>query len=160
MPERSATKGSAHAYLSAPYGIYETKNGFLALAMGNLSLISSVIQCDISDIYSVANDAFNQRDEIILRLNSTFRTANSHYWIELLESHGIWCAEVLDYQKAINSGVYQDLGIEQEVRLANGSSLKTTTSPIRLDHQKLYAPKAAPKLGENNEKINQEFELN
>jgi CoA:oxalate CoA-transferase len=159
LPERSTTKGSAHAYLSAPYGIYETKDGFLALAMGDLTVICEAISCEISDLYQHQNDAFEQRDEIILRLNSTLEQKETSYWLELLEGSGLWCAEVLDYQKATQLKVFDDLGIEQQIELADGKKLKTTTNPIRLDTHKLYGKKAAPKLGQHNQEINQEFEL-
>ncbi|RZK57904.1 MAG: CoA transferase, partial [Pedobacter sp.] len=71
LPNRSAVKGSAHAYLSAPYGMYATKNGFVALAMGDLNLICSIIDCDISDLHSDANSAFENRDKLISRLGET-----------------------------------------------------------------------------------------
>ncbi|MBD0288165.1 MAG: CoA transferase, partial [Flavisolibacter sp.] len=51
LPQRSAVKGTAHAYLSAPYGIYQTKDGYLALAMGNLLPLMKVLGCIIPDEY-------------------------------------------------------------------------------------------------------------
>jgi CoA:oxalate CoA-transferase len=160
LPERSHAKGSAHAYLSAPYGIYETADGYLSLAMGDLNLISKVINCDISAVYTKNSDGFDQRDEIIALLASTFKTAPTDYWLQLLEKNEIWTAKVLDYQKATSTSAYQQLYMEQDIALDNGKTLKTTSSPIRIDQQKLYAKKSAPKLGENNWQINQEFELN
>src|SRR5699024_534944 len=41
-PKR-AKHGNAHAYLSAPYGIYKTKNGFIAMAMEDLHKIGKKI---------------------------------------------------------------------------------------------------------------------
>jgi CoA:oxalate CoA-transferase len=160
LPERSAVQGSAHAYLSAPYGIYQTLDGYLALAMGDLNLITSVIKCEISDLYQDQNAAFDNRDEIMLRLKEVFNTATTAQWLTLLESNGIWSAAVLDYKEATSADAYKELNIEQTLNLTDGKHLKTTSSPIRLDHQKLYAHQSAPKLGADNEKINQEFELN
>jgi len=160
LPERSAVKGSAHAYLSAPYGMYQTKDGYLALAMGDIQSICNLIGCDISDLYQDSNSAFENRDQIILRLADTIKIANTKDWLELLENNGIWSAEVLDYKGAIALNAYKNLNIEQTLNLGNGKSIKTTSSPIRLDQQKIYSNKAAPKLGVNNVEINQEFELN
>ena len=160
LPERSATKGSAHAYLSAPYGIYETLNGYLALAMGDLNVISEATGCDLSDLYTDASSAFDQRDQLISRLGATFKTQPVGYWIERLDQRGLWCAEVLDYKKATALIAYQNLSIGQKINLENGQTLQTTSSPIKLDHQKLYANKPAPKLGANTADINREFDLN
>ncbi len=160
LPDRSGAKGSAHAYLSAPYGIYETTDGHIALAMGDLNFISQTIGCDVSDLYTDANSAFERRDEIILRLGDTIKTATSAYWLGILEANGIWSAEVLDYQKATALKTYQHLEIEQSLKFEDGKQLKTTTNPIRLDREKLFADKPAPKLGGDNAEINREFKLN
>lgn len=160
LPERSAVKGSAHAYLSAPYGMYATKNGHIALAMGDLKLICSIIDCDISDLYTDANSAFENRDQLISRLGETFKHQNNEDWLSLLESNGIWCAAVLNYKEATNLDVYKSLRIQQTLDLGEGKKIKTTASPIRLDGNKLHAPKPAPILGHHNVEINKEFELN
>ena len=159
LPNRSSSKGSAHAYLSAPYGMYETKNGHIALAMGDLKQICSIINCDISDLYTDANSAFENRDQFILRLAETFKHQNTEDWLSALEENGIWCAAVLDYKEATNLDVYKNLKIEQQLNLGDGKSIKTTVSPIRLDGNKLYAAKPAPNLGYHNVEINKEFEL-
>jgi len=160
LPERSAIDGSAHAYLSAPYGIYATADGYLALAMADLTLIGNLINCEISDLYGDKHSAFENRDAIILRLGQTFKTAETANWLTVLEDKGVWCAEVLDYKSAVKLKAYQDLAIEQELRLADGRVLKTTASPIRLNREKLFSAKAAPALGVNNNEINEEFKLN
>ncbi|RYD76743.1 MAG: CoA transferase [Sphingobacteriales bacterium] len=159
LPDRSGAKGSAHAYLSAPYGMYETKDGYIAMAMGNLPNICAIIKCDISDLYVEAGSAFENRDKLIVRLAETFKKEETKNWVNLLESHGIWCAEVLNYQTATALNTYKSLQIEQQLDLGEDLKIKTTVSPIRLDNEKLFAAKAAPKLGFDTLDINREFEL-
>jgi len=160
LPDRSGAKGSAHAYLSAPYGMYETNDGYIAMAMGNLPNICTIINCDITDLYVEAGSAFENRDKLIVRLAETFKKEDTKHWVDLLEGHGIWCAEVLNYQTATALNTYKSLQIEQELDLNEGKKIKTTVSPIRLDNEKLFASKAAPKLGFDTAEINREFELN
>jgi len=160
LPDRSGAKGSAHAYLSAPYGMYETNDGYIAMAMGNLPNICAIINCDISDLYVEAGSAFENRDKLIVRLAERFKQEATNFWVTLLENHGIWCAEVLNYQTATALNTYKALEIEQQLDLGEGVKIKTTVSPIRLDKNKLVAAKAAPKLGANTTAINREFELN
>jgi crotonobetainyl-CoA:carnitine CoA-transferase CaiB-like acyl-CoA transferase len=159
LPDRSRAKESAHAYLSAPYGMYETRDGYIALAMGSLPNLCSVITCDITNLYTDVNSAFENRDELIKRLAETFKGQTSNIWLALLDSHGIWCAEVLDYQSATALNNYKYLQIEQQLDLGEGKNIKTTVSPIRLDDEKLFATKAAPKLGADTAAINNEFEI-
>ena len=160
LPNRSQAKGSAHAYLSAPYGMYETADGYLALAMGSLPEICQLIDCDITDLYTDSHSAFENRDLLIERLAETFKKQPSRLWLERLERHGIWCAEVLNYQSATALNNYEYLQIEQQLDLGNAKQIRTTVSPIRLDHEKLFAAKAAPKLGFDTAAINNEFDIN
>jgi len=160
LPNRSLAKGSAHAYLSAPYGMYETADGYLALAMGSLPEICQLIDCDITDLYTDSHSAFENRDLLIERLAETFKKQPSRQWLERLERHGIWCAEVLNYQSATALNNYEYLQIEQQLDLGNAKQIRTTVSPIRLDHEKLFAAKAAPKLGFDTAAINNEFDIN
>ncbi|MCX2484405.1 CaiB/BaiF CoA transferase family protein [Pedobacter sp. MR2016-24] len=160
LPNRSQAKGSAHAYLSAPYGMYETADGYLALAMGSLPEICQLIDCDITDLYTDTHSAFENRDLLIERLAETFKKQPSRLWLERLERHGIWCAEVLNYQSATALNNYEYLQIEQQLDLGNAKQIRTTVSPIRLDHEKLFAAKAAPKLGFDTAAINNEFDIN
>ncbi len=48
LPQRSAVN-NAHAYLSAPYGIYKTADGYLALAMGSITVLGELLDCLILD---------------------------------------------------------------------------------------------------------------
>lgn len=159
LPQRSKVNGSAHAYLSAPYGTYQTKDGYLALAMGNLSIISKLIGCDISEFYANASASFENRDELLALLGETFKTNTNQHWLGILEPADIWCAAVLNYKEAVELEVFKKQQIRQQLDLGNGRTIETTRAPIRIDGHKLYATKAAPKVGADNEKINKEFDL-
>ncbi len=44
-PPQRSKRFNAHAYLAAPYGVYPTEDGYLALAMGDLTNIARLIGC-------------------------------------------------------------------------------------------------------------------
>lgn len=159
LPKRSSVNGSAHAYLSAPYGTYQTADGYIALAMGNLNKICSIIGCDIAGVYVDANASFDRRDELLVLLGKTFIQQNNAYWLNLLEPHDIWCAGVLNYQEATALEIFKNQEIRQEIDLGSGKTMGTTTAPMRIDGYKLKSVKAAPKIGADNQKINKEFDL-
>ena len=66
---------------------------------------------------------------------------------------------MLNYKEAVELDVFKNQKIRQQLDLGNGSTIDTTRAPIRIDGHKLYAAKAAPKIGADNEKINKEFDL-
>jgi len=158
LPERSSVKGSGHAYLSAPYGIYQTADSYLALAMGNLQTICAAISCDISVVNTNANSAFEKRDEILQLISETLLQKTNAEWLNILEKEGIWCGPVLNYQQATEHPAFKETHLKQSLNLGN-HTIETTRSPIQLDGEKLYSAKPAPEIGAFNEFINLEFNL-
>ncbi|TDW47927.1 crotonobetainyl-CoA:carnitine CoA-transferase CaiB-like acyl-CoA transferase [Flavobacterium sp. 270] len=156
LPERGDIKGSAHAFLSAPYGVYETQNGYLSLAMGDLIFIGKVLGLDLSK-YSDKHQWFVQRDEIRTILGEKIKTQTADYWIALLQKEGIWCGKVLNYEELDNQPFVNELQLKQTVKNSEGKTLVTTRSPIQLDGAVLLSKKAAPKVGEDNENIHKQF---
>jgi crotonobetainyl-CoA:carnitine CoA-transferase CaiB-like acyl-CoA transferase len=159
LPQRGAARGTAHAYLSAPYGIYQTQDSYLALAMGNLDKLDATLGTDILVNYPTASSWFDGRDDITARLAAALREQPTAHWLTTLEPLGVWCAEVLNYQQATSSPGYQVLGMRQLVNLIDGQQLPTTRCPIRIDGKKLYSDKAAPTPGRHTAAIQEEFGL-
>ncbi|MDR3674368.1 MAG: CaiB/BaiF CoA-transferase family protein, partial [Acidobacteriota bacterium] len=63
LPQRSKRSG-AHAYLAAPYGVYSTQDGYIALAMGDLVKVGRLIGCTSIEAYRDPSTWFTRRDEI------------------------------------------------------------------------------------------------
>jgi len=158
LPKRSAMRGSGHAYLSAPYGVYQTSDGYLTLAMGDLMKIGTSMGCDLT-AYQDRSSWFEKRDAIISKLGKHFRHNSTEYWRVRLEKDGIWCSSVLNYRQALDHEAFRVLEMTQEVVLADGKKLTTTRNPIRINGEKLYATKAAPKVGEDTDDIVNEFNI-
>ncbi|MDM8176120.1 MULTISPECIES: CaiB/BaiF CoA transferase family protein [Olivibacter] len=158
LPKRSAMRGSGHAYLSAPYGVYQTSDGYLTLAMGDLMKIGTSMGCDLT-AYQDRSSWFEKRDAIISKLGKHFRHNSTEYWRVRLEKDGIWCSSVLNYRQALDHEAFRVLEMTQEVILADGKKLTTTRNPIRINGEKLYATKAAPKVGEDTDDIVNEFNI-
>jgi CoA:oxalate CoA-transferase len=156
VPERGDVKGSAHAFLSAPYGIYQTLNGYISLAMGDLLFIGTLLEIDLKK-YADQQQWFSARDEIRTLLSARLSTQTSEYWLEALQSKGVWCAKVLDYNELNSQAFVNDLQLKQTVKNSAGATMSTTRSPIELDGGILVSTKAAPKVGEDNETIQEQF---
>lgn len=158
LPKRSDVN-NANAYLGAPYGIYETKNGFIALAMGSILELGKLLDCPKLLLFEKPDSWFNQRDEIKTILVEHLRTQTTEHWLDKLEPADYWCADVLNWQRLFEHDGFKALDMIQEVSRPNGSTFKTTRCPIRVDGIGLKAAKWAPSLGENNHRIEEEFDL-
>ncbi len=156
LPERGDVKGSAHAFLSAPYGVYQTQDGFISLAMGDLLFIGKTLGVDLTK-YADKQDWFTFRDEIRNLLAEKIITQTTDYWLNLLQKEGIWCGKVLNYEELDNQSFVNELQLKQTVQNSAGEKLVTTRSPIQLDGKILTSKKAAPSVGEDNIKIHEQF---
>lgn len=159
LPVRGKAPGSGHAYLRAPYGIYKTKDSYLALAMGNLQALGEAIGWEGRKAYPEEASWFDQRDEIVAELADILKKRTTAEWLAVLEPQGIWSSEVLNYQELVQHEAYKVLGMDQQLNLPNGNTLKTTRCPIRIDQARLYTSKAAPKAGADTQSIKEEFNL-
>jgi len=154
LPQRSRSN-NGHTLLSAPYGIYETADGHIAIAMVELKQLSEGLACKELLMYE-QEDAFNLRNEIKELIALHVKEQSSLYWLELLHSYGIWAMPVMTWKEMKSHPAYQSLLMEQKI-LTGKKEIITTRCPIRYNHQRLYSVKAAPALGANTENILKEL---
>src|SRR6185295_5580437 len=84
LPVRSAIS-SGHAYVAAPYGIYKTKDGYIALAMTNILLLAELLQCEPLKQFANHYDWFDKRDEIKKILADHLSVNTGSHWLAILE---------------------------------------------------------------------------
>ena len=158
LPQRTKTN-NANAYLGAPYGIYETANGHIALAMGSIPVLGDLLECDELKSYTEISEAFEKRDEIKEILAIHLKGGATEKWLSVLEPADIWCANILNWQQLMDHEGFKVLDMIQQVEMSDGFIYRTTRCPIRIDGELFTSAKASPKLGEDNVSIINEFRL-
>ena len=155
-PRRSAFR-NAHAYLAAPYGVYDTANGYLALAMTHLPTLGTLL--DLTELERISNSAegFRRRDDIKGVIAKRLKEHTTEHWLQILNTSDIWCAEVLDWPTLRASEAFQQLAMLQTLTDDRGIEILTTRSPIRLDGNLLTSKRLAPSVGQHTEAIQEEF---
>jgi CoA:oxalate CoA-transferase len=158
-PPQRSSMNNAHAYLGAPYGIYRTTTGFLALAMGSVTRLGELLGCAALEAYTDPQSWFTARDEIKRTLAAHLASRSTADWLAILEPAGYWCADVLSWPELMRTAAFQALDMVQEVACRGGSLLRTTRCPIRIDGRIFKSDKPAPAVGEHSARIVKEFEL-
>ena len=158
-PPRRCAFRNAHAYLAAPYGVYDTANGYLALAMTHLPTLGKLLDLPLLQEISNSADGFRRRDEIKQIIAQRLKEHTTEHWLEILNAADIWCAEVLDWPKLCGSEAFKQLEMVQTLTDGHGIEILTTRLPIRLDGALLTSEGLAPKVGQHTEKIQREFGL-
>lgn len=157
LPVRSAVNG-AHAYIAAPYGIYKTADGYIAIAMTPVTQLGELMKVEKLRQYSLPEDWFTKRDEIKAILKESFAQRSTTAWLSVLEPADIWCANVFDYETLLTQEGYKVLEMEQWVR-SGPVKVKTTRCPVTINGEKIKSHRGAPLLGEHNARIIEEFNL-
>ena len=150
---------NAHAYLSAPYGIYKTKDSYIAIAMTPLPKLGELLDLEFLKSLHDQKIWFTKRDEIKKQIGDWVVNQSTQEILNILEPADIWCAEVLDWENMLKHEGFKILDMTQRIKSLDGLDIKTLRCPIRVDGEIYKSDLAAPKVGQDNEKIIKEMEL-
>lgn len=154
--QRTASN-NALANLGAPYGVYETADGYLALAMGSIPQLGELLDCPSLLDYQDPASWFTERDAIKKTLADQLKNRTTSEWLAPLEAADIWCAEVLDWDALLNHEGFKTLDMLQTVERGQGVSYKTTCCPIKFAGQREKSTLGSPRIGEHNKLIEKEI---
>ena len=157
-PCRSA-ENNAHAYLAAPYGIYPTQQGYIALAMGSVVELGEILGSPALAEYRKPDEWFSRRDEIKQVIAGILATDSAAFWVTRLEEAGYWCAEVCDWQTLTASEGFQALDMIQHVKLEDSNTIAMLKSPLRFNGARASSSRPAPVLGASSTQIQADFHL-
>ncbi len=150
---------NAHAYLSAPYGIYKTRDGYVAIAMTPLPKLGELLDLEFLKSLHDQKTWFTERDEIKKKIGDWIINQSTEDVLNILEPADIWCAEVLDWENMLQHEGFKILDMTQRIKSLDGLDIKTLRCPIRVDGKIFKSDLAAPKVGQDNEKIIKEMGL-
>lgn len=156
---------SASPFIHAPYGVYRTTDGFLAIAMNPVPRIGELVALPELAAFTDPVSWWEDRDHIIDLLAAHLRTQSTQYWLDILERADVWCSPVLTLAELAETQGFASLDMVQPmVRRGAGPAggeltLSTTRSPLRIDGALLTDPTGAPRVGEHTSSIDAEFRL-
>lgn len=125
-------------YYAAPYGIYATRDGHLALSISPLSLIGEVIGEPMLAAYS-EKDTWKKQDEISALIADRLVTKTTAEWVKTMEPLKIWHAPVQTYEQIVEDPQVKHM---QALVTVPGGGL--TRAPVTLvNHPVRYDGQAA-----------------
>ncbi|MDT5018552.1 MAG: hypothetical protein QOD39_4712 [Mycobacterium sp.] len=141
-------------YTGAPYGLYATQDGFIALAMNPVNRLMGALGIDgwesIDDQNVTDPDQDNEiRQAIGVRLVQQSTTD----WLETLLAQDIWCAELNDYDAVVEDPQVNHNGMIVELDHPSAGPIRVVGAPIRFSGGPAREPVAAPLLGEHTRDV-------
>jgi crotonobetainyl-CoA:carnitine CoA-transferase CaiB-like acyl-CoA transferase len=141
--------GIAQPWLSAPFGIYRTADGWIAIAMGALSAVAEVF--DAPDI--AAMDAWTDRDAIKSRLDALTPARTTEEWLRPLLAAGLWAAPVRTMKEAAEELAADGSPLIVDVEHTSGRPLQLVGCPITLSETPWQQRLRPPAVGEHTREV-------
>lgn len=96
LPKRSNSGNNPAPYNGAPYGMYATADGYIAIAMNPVNRLAGLIGL-IGYEHLSSNNVMENRDAINRAFTAAFRGRTTAEWLEILLAEDIWCAPVYTF---------------------------------------------------------------
>jgi crotonobetainyl-CoA:carnitine CoA-transferase CaiB-like acyl-CoA transferase len=144
---------------SAPYQIFPTKDGWLALGASQQKFweqTCEIIGADdlISDPrFLEKKDRVARQQELAAILAPYFQKENTKHWFEKLDALGIPCGPVMDHLETLSDPHIVAREMIAKVHHPKAGSGRTLGTPIKLSKTPGGVRRAAPTLGEHNDEV-------
>jgi crotonobetainyl-CoA:carnitine CoA-transferase CaiB-like acyl-CoA transferase len=143
----------------APYGIYPTRDGHVALSLSPVQQVRQALGVPEEALAALEDPAvaLDKREEIYAALEPVFRTRSTAEWVELLRSHGVWCAPVQRYPEALSDPAVKHLDPLLELDHPRAGRVRLLKHPIRYSAGTPTVQRMPPELGEHTHEVLLEF---
>ncbi|MBN2883143.1 MAG: CoA transferase [Clostridia bacterium] len=146
-----------HILQESPYGIYQTMNGFMAIAT-----TAAERAPELGEILEIANlgelmpdkpTMLKNRDDLFELLQAKILKKSTEYWLERLQAAGFWCAKVNTYPEVPEDPQIKYNKIIKEIEHPKAGKIKVIGTPIRFSETPADIRRVPPQLGEHNMEI-------
>jgi crotonobetainyl-CoA:carnitine CoA-transferase CaiB-like acyl-CoA transferase len=150
--ERSRA-GIGGAWLSAPFGIYRTVDGHLALAMASLTVIGELLEEPRLAEYDDPRRAYDDRDEVYGLVQAKLVERPTAEWLELLATKDVWCAPVQDFADVVDDPQVAHNELLTNVPHPNGDDIRVVGVPMRFSRTPGSIRSGPPAVGQHTDEV-------
>src|SRR3954452_3030381 len=150
--ERSEA-GIGAAWLSAPFGIYATADGHLALAMGSLQVLGEVLGLPELAAYDTPECAWAERDDVYRIVAPRLLERTTADWIAALGERDVWCAPVQSFEDLVDDPQVAHNELLTTVEHPNGGPLRVVGVPMRFSETPGTIRLGPPGVGQHTDEV-------
>ena len=150
--------GNNHPIL-APYGIFQTSDGEIAVAPASDKFCNIFLECiDLislleNELYKNNSNRMKNRDSLNEIVNKRMISETSDFWIKKLNKAGCPAAKIVSLPEALNSQLIQDNEMVISSNGPEGRQIKMTGFPVKLSDTPSQLYRSPPLLGEHTNEI-------
>ena len=153
--ERS-TSGLGSRFHPAPYGVYQTENGWLCLAMMPMEKAATVFDDDSFLSYS-PEDCFTKREEVNEKVIAHMRSATSECWRTKFRQYDVWYSEVNEYDDIVHDSQVEWNQNFEEFEHPQAGKIRVLAHPVKYDGKRPRMRRLPPRLGEHTTEVLQQL---
>ena len=154
--ERPAS-GIGHPGAIAPFGIYETRDGYVSIAMSPFATLVEVLKAPDLKAYDDLDTLYDKRDEVWQAVNAQTKKWARADLMEAMLAVDIWCAEVKDIREAANDPQVTHLGLIASYQHPKVGEVKTVAPAVTLSETPPAIDRPAPTIGQHGREILREY---
>ena len=145
-PERNI----GHVGATGPFGLYETKDGNIALAMFPCPELGKILDVEWLEEFDTNEKMFAERNRIHELLSDHFISDTTEHWLELLLENGVWCAPVQSYEQLEQDPQLEHLDMFWDVPVGEEEAIfKTVGSPFTFSSTPPNLRRGVPRVGQH-----------
>ncbi|MDQ0393085.1 CaiB/BaiF CoA transferase family protein [Labrys monachus] len=152
-PQERTAEPHANVYIRAPYGVYETQDGYVALAFPPLAKLGELFDEPLFSSMNDEVDCFEKRDLIHRLVMQHSRKRKSAELIEAMLALGLWAGPVNDFARTVEDPQVKFNGSFVEYEHHTEGRLKTPGFPIRFSKTPSTVDRGAPLVGEHSREV-------
>ena len=151
-PQRSQAP-FAHAWVTAPYGVYRTADSYITLAQSPLDVLGEALDSDELRAMTAWSDGITRRDEVYAIVSAIMPRRSTAAWLEILYRHKLWAGPVYTYADLAEDPHVVATGMIATVDHPTIGPLRLPNIPIRLSETPAAIRMPPPLLGEHTEAV-------
>ena len=143
-----------------PYNLFETKDGEIALSVGNdkqfekFSVLIKKPEWSSNDKFKTNENRVINRLELESLIEKSLKQNNSEYWYNLFIKEKIPSAIVRSVSEALKHPQTRENGMVQSIKHPKGGMFETLNTPMTINKKRgLRSPLSPPLLGEHSYEI-------
>jgi crotonobetainyl-CoA:carnitine CoA-transferase CaiB-like acyl-CoA transferase len=145
--------GIGAPWLSAPFGIYATANGYVAISMNPLPVVGEALGLPALAGFADEASAYERRDEVRKILDDALKDRSSADVLAALSKRDLWCARVQNFDDVLNDPQVAHNGMIQEIDHPRAGRIKVVGVPVVFSETPGSIRLAPPLVGEHTDDI-------
>jgi crotonobetainyl-CoA:carnitine CoA-transferase CaiB-like acyl-CoA transferase len=149
----------ASAFHEAPYGFYKVKDGYVALSLSPIAVISEALGSPVElEPFLDPSVRLTHREQIYSALAPLLSGWEQKELLQHFRDHAIWCAPVNDYDDVMQDPVVQHLQPVITIAHPTAGDVRLLKHPIRYSRDPAVVRRLPPGLGEQSVEVLEELE--